>query len=48
MENLMDILNHLDEAITSFDREFTTHELIIVLAKNNQREHIDDLTQQKA
>jgi len=42
----MSILNHLDEVIEEFDTEFTTHKFILVLAKNNQREYIESLSEQ--
>ena len=36
----MPIIRHLDSIIATLDTEFTTHQLICVLAKNNQRDYI--------
>jgi hypothetical protein len=42
----MAIFDHIDETLASFDTGFTTHELILALAKDHQREYIEALAQQ--
>ena len=42
----MQILENLDAAIATFDVDFTTHQLILILAKQNQRDYISALAQE--
>jgi hypothetical protein len=42
----MPILENLDAAIATFDADFTTHQIILILAKQNQRDYISALAQE--